>query len=389
MHRIPFHKIYITEDEISEVLTSIESGWTTMGPKTIEFEKNISDYMDCKYSISVNSCTAALHLSLKVIGLKAHDGVIVPSMTFTSSAEVVCYFSANPIIIDVEKDTLNIDPQRFIEKLEENSNSNSIKAVIPVHHGGLPCDMDKIMKISKKYNLKIIEDAAHALPAWFKGKKIGTIGDLTCFSFYATKTLSTGEGGMITTDNEEWAKRIKTLRLHGITTDAWDRYTDQGSWYYEVVETGYKYNMSDLNAALGLAQLKKLEWMWKKRKRIAKKYTEAFSSIDEIFTPPIFHDRESAWHLYVIKLNIDMLKISRNEFIEKMKEKGIGTSVHFIPLYRHPFYRKTFGYDPKDFPNSEWLYERIVSLPIYPGMTDYDIETVIESVYDIVKANRK
>ena len=382
---IPFHTLYTSEDEISEVIDCIKSGWLTMGPKTIQFEQEFSKYINSQNSISVNSCTSALHLALKVINLKPDDEVIIPSMTFTSTGEAVCYFNAKPIITDVDRDSLNID----VEKLDAIFKKSKVKAIIPVHHGGLPCNLDEIQSLASKYNIKIIEDAAHALPAWYKGKKIGTIGDLTCFSFYATKTLSTGEGGMVTTDNEKWAKRIRTLRLHGISADAWGRYSENGSWYYEVVETGYKYNMTDLNAALGIAQLKKLEWMWQKRKSIAKKYTAAFSTLDEIFTPPILNDRESAWHLYVIKLNIDMLKISRNEFIEKMKKKGIGTSVHFIPLYRHPFYRKTFGYDPKDFPNSEWLYERIVSLPIYPGMTDNEIETVIESAYDIVKTNRR
>lgn len=216
-------------------------------------------------------------------------------------------------------------------------------------------------------------------------KKVGTIGDITCFSFYATKTLSTGEGGMVTTENDEWAERIKILRLHGISKDAWKRYSNEGSWYYEVTEAGYKYNMTDIQAALGLAQLKKVEWMWKKRKEIADKYTEAFKKSEFIITPYIKSDRISAWHLYVIKLNLNALSIARAKFIEELKTRGIGTSVHFIPLHKHPFYKNTFGYETKDFPAAEWIYERIVSLPIYPGMTDKDVDFVLESVEDVCK----
>ncbi len=261
------------------------------------------------------------------------------------------------------------------------------------------------MLVAEIHDMKVIEDAAHAIPSWLlskesgvrgqelrvssQRKKIGTIGDITCFSFYATKTLSTGEGGMITTENDDWADRMRILRIHGISNDAWKRYTKEVSWYYEVVEAGYKYNMTDIQAALGLAQLKKVEWMREQRKEIANRYTESFQSLKEILVPSVKSDRESAWHLYVIKQNLEALRINRNQFILELKNRGVSALVHFIPLYRHPYYRNTFGYNPKDFPNSEWLYERIISLAIYPGMTEVEVDYVIEAVVDVVKRNRR
>lgn len=384
--RIPFHKPYITDEEISEVVDSLKSGWITMGPKVIRFEEEFKNYIGAKHAVAVNSCTAALHLALKAINLEKGDEVIIPSMTFTATGEVVCYFGAKPVLVDVEKDTHNIDISAI-----EKAITFKTKAIIPVHYGGQPCDMDTIMQLAGSKGLRVIEDAAHALPAWHKirSKKIGTIGDMTCFSFYATKTLATGEGGMVTTENDEWADRIRTLRLHGISKDAWKRYSDEGSWYYEVLEAGYKYNMTDIQAALGLAQLRKVELMWGMRKEIALKYTEAFEPLEEIITPHVKPDRETAWHLYVIKLNLDALKTGRDKFIGELKHRGVSTGVHFIPLHRHPFYKNTFGYDAKDFPGAEWIYERIISLPVYPGMSDRDVEYVVESVSDVCKKFRR
>lgn len=375
---IPFHKPYITEDEISEVVDSLKSGWLTMGPKTVRFEEEFGKYTGAGHSIAVTSCTAALHLALKAIDLKPDDEVIIPTMTFTATGEVVCYFNAKPVIVDIEKDTQNID----IKKIERAITPKT-KAVIPVHFAGQPCDMDEIMQLAGSYKLKVIEDAAHSIPAWYREKKIGTIGDMTCFSFYATKTLAAGEGGMVTTENDEWAERIKILRLHGISKDAWKRYSGEGSWFYEVVEAGYKYNMTDIQAALGLAQLGKLEWMWEKRKEIAEKYAEAFRNSEFMETPKVKPDRVSAWHLYVIRLNLETLSIDRARFIEELKARGIGTSVHFIPLHKHPFYRDVFGCNPGDFPVAERLYERTVSLPLYPGMTGKEVDFVVESVSDV------
>jgi len=378
--KIPFYKPYITDEEISEVVDSLKSGWLTMGPKTIKFEEEFGRYIESKHSIAVNSCTAALHLALKAINLKPGNEVIIPTMTFTATGEVICYFGAKPVIVDVDKKTHNIDVSEI-----EKAISPKTRAIIPVHYAGQPCDMDEIMEIAKKHNLYVIEDAAHSLPAWYENKRIGTIGDMTCFSFYATKPLATGEGGMVTTENDEWAEAIRILRLHGISKDAWKRYSKEGSWYYEVVDAGYKYNMTDLQASLGLAQLKKVDWMRERRIEIAQRYTNALKSMEEIFTPFINPDRETAWHLYVIKLNLEVLRIDRKTFIEELKRGGIDTSVHFIPLHKHPYYRNTFGYDPKHFPNSEWIYERIISLPIYPGMKNEEVNYVINNIRDLCK----
>jgi perosamine synthetase len=381
---IPFHKPYITDEEIEEVVDSIRSGWLTMGPKTQKFEEEFKKYIGCAFAIAVNSCTAALHLSLKIIGIKEGDEVIIPTMTFTATGEVVTYFGAKPVLVDVDKETHNIS----VEAIEKAITPRT-KAIIPVHYGGQPCDMDEIMEIAKKYNLYVIEDAAHALPASYKDKRVGTIGDITCFSFYATKTLATGEGGMITTENGEWADRMRILRLHGISRDAWKRYTKEGSWYYEVIEAGYKYNMTDIQAALGIAQLKKLEWMQQKRAQIADRYNLSFKDSELINLLSNKFDRTSAWHLYVIRLNIEALRIDRAGFIEALKEQGIGTSVHFIPLHRHPFYRNKFGYNPKSFPMAEWIYERSISLPIYPGMTEKEVDFVIENVLSLINKYKR
>ena len=381
---IPFHKPFISEEEINEVVDSLKNGWITMGKKTIEFENRFKDYIGSKNAVAVNSGTAALHLALRVIGLKEGDEVIIPSTTFVATAEVVNYFNARPIMVDIEPNTHLIDVNKIEEKITDKT-----KAIIPVHFSGQPADMDEILEIAKKYNLYVIEDAAHALPAWYKGKKIGTIGDITAFSFYATKTLATGEGGMATTENDEWADRMRVLRLHGISKDAWKRYSKEGSWEYDVIENGYKYNTTDINSALGLAQLKKLEWMWQERVKIAEKYNEAFKDYEELILYRVKNDRVSSWHLYPLKLNLEALKINRNQFIEELKKRGIGTSVHFIPLYRFSYYKKHFDYKPEDFPNSEWVFERIISLPIFPGMKDKEIEYVVENILDLVKNNRR
>ncbi|NOY78029.1 MAG: DegT/DnrJ/EryC1/StrS family aminotransferase [Calditrichaeota bacterium] len=389
MKNIPFHRPYITDEEINEVIDSIRSGWLTMGPKTIKFEKAFADYIGVSEAISVNSGTAALHLALKAVGIKRGDEVVIPAVTFTATGEVVAYFGAKPILVDIEKDTANIDPHAISKLLEKKADPGNVKAIIPVHFGGIPCEMNAIKKIAKKFNLKVIEDAAHALPAWYNSNKIGTIGDLTCFSFYATKTLTTGEGGMVTTNNKEWAESIRTARLHGISSDVWKRYSTNGSWYYEVVDAGFKYNMTDIQAALGLAQLRKLEWMWKKRRDVARAYLQSFQGISEIIPYKPNSGITNAWHLFTLILDIDRLTISRNQFIQELAHDGIGTSVHFIPLYHHPFYKKTYNYKKGDFPNSEWLYKRTISLPIFPGMTQSEVNRVIKSVLRIIQIYRK
>jgi perosamine synthetase len=305
-------------------------------------------------------------------------------MTFTATGEVVRYFNANPVIVDVERETHNIIPKNI-----EAAITPRTRSIIPVHFGGQAADMDEIMEIARQHNLTVIEDAAHCFPSLYKEKPIGKIGDITTFSFYATKTIACGEGGMATTENAAYAEDMRIHRLHGISKDAWKRYTKEGSWYYEVVDAGFKYNMTDIQAALGLAQLAKAALMFQKRKHIAQCYSNAFKESPYIDSPIEKADRKTSWHLYVIKLNNENLKISRNEFIERLLEKNISTSVHFIPLYRHPYYKKICKIDPAEMPNSEWLYERIISLPIYPGMTDLEINYVIDNVKTIAKQNAK
>jgi len=379
--QILFHKTHTTNEEKEAVIEAIESGWLTMGPKCVEFEEKFKEYVGAKEAVSLNSATAALHLALKAIGLQEGDEVIVPTNTFVATAEVVTYFNATPVLCDIEETTHNID----VKKIEELITPKT-KAIIPVHFAGQPCDMDEIYEIAnqqpktKNQKLYIIEDAAHAIPSRYKGQMIGSLEgtDVTCFSFYATKTLSTGEGGMATTNNADYAKTIKINRLHGISKDAWDRYTSKGSWYYEIVDNGNKYNSTDINAALGLVQLKKQEELRNKREYIAKRYIEAFKDIKEIILPVIKEDRETSWHLFVIKVD------NRDEVIEELKQKGVGCSVHFIPIHKHPYYKHKFGYKNNNYPVANRIFEKSLSLPIYPDMTDGEIDYVIQSIKEVL-----
>ena len=377
---IPFHRPYITDDEINEVTDAVRSGWWTAGPKTLQFEHEFNSFIGTKNSVAVSSWTAAAHLALEAIGLKEGDEVIVPAVTFTASAEIACYFKAKPVIVDVQRDTYNIDPVQI-----EKAITKKTRAIIPVHYGGQPCDMDEIIDVAQKNNLYIIEDAAHALPSLYKGKIVGNLSDVTCFSFYATKTLATGEGGMICTDDDDIAKRCSIMRLHGINSDAWKRYSKEGSWYYEVVAPGFKYNFTDIQAGLGLAQLKKVNEMQAKRKEIFDLYNKGFKDNDLLRLYNIKEDRVSSYHLYPVELNLNKLTISRSQFIDELKEKGIGVSVHFIPLYRHPYYHTTFNLKLEDFPVSESIYPGIITLPIWPGMKISQIEQVIDNVNSLMK----
>jgi len=381
---LPPFRPMIGDEEINEVVDTLKSGWITTGPKTHKFEQLFKEYIGSKHAIALNSCTAGLHLSLVACGIGDSDEVITSPFTFAATANVITHQKAKPVFVDIEKDTYNIDPDRIEEAVTEKT-----KAIISVHYAGHPCEMDKILKIANEYGLTVIEDAAHALGATYKGKKIGTIGDFTCFSFYATKNMTTAEGGMVTTDNNELAEKIRIISLHGISKDAWKRYSSEGSWYYEVLYPGYKYNMTDVQASLGIHQLKKLNHMQKRRVEIARRYNEAFEGLPEIIIPCVKKYVHHAWHLYPILINTDLLRIDRNKFIEALKTVNIGTSVHFIPLHLHPYYHDKFGFKRGDFPNAEYVYEREVSLPIYPKMTDKDVEDVIIAVKKIVSHYRK
>jgi len=316
--------------------------------------------------------------------LQPGDEVIVPVYTFTATAEVVEYFRARPVFADVDPLTCNLDPEQLERLITPRT-----RAVIVVHMAGLPAEMDTILAIAKAHNIVVIEDAAHAFPAKYRGQMVGSIGDLTAFSFYATKTLSTGEGGMLTTANQQYAERAAMMSLHGISRDAWKRYSAEGTWYYEVQQAGYKYNMTDLAASLGLHQLARREWLLARRRSIARRYTEAFSQLSQVETPPESAHCEHAWHLYILRLHLERLDIGRDAFIQKLTRANIGTSVHFIPLHLHPFYRNTYHLKADDFPVALRAYRRAISLPIYPGMTDEDVEDVIAAVEDIVEAHAK
>jgi dTDP-4-amino-4,6-dideoxygalactose transaminase len=381
---VPFHQASLGEEEVQALADVIRSGWITMGPRTVEFEKQFAAYVGARHAIDVCSGTAALHLALEAAGVQSGDEVLIPTTTFTATGEVVTYVGARPVLVDIDPLTLNISVPDAERKVTPRT-----RAIIPVHMAGQPCDLEEIQALAAENRLRVIEDAAHALPSEYRGKRIGSLSELTAFSFYATKTLTTGEGGMITTDNDDLAARMRMMRLHGIAGDAWKRYGKNGSWYYEVIEAGFKYNPTDLQAALGLVQLAKCDSSAAARRSIADRYTAAFGRLPQLQTPEIRPDRNSSWHLYVLRLHLEQLRINRNIFINELKERGIGTSVHFIPLHLHPFYQNQFGYRPGDFPVADGEFERCISLPIYPRMNEETVQHVIEAVTEIaIRAKR-
>jgi dTDP-4-amino-4,6-dideoxygalactose transaminase len=381
---LPFALPHITQAEIDEVVDTLHSGWLTTGPKTKRFEREFAERVHAPYALAVNSATAAMHLALDAIGLQPGDEVIVPVYTFTATAEVVVYFQARPVFVDVDPVTCNLDPAQLEKHITPRT-----RAIMVVHIAGLPAEMDAILDVARAHNLPVIEDAAHAFPAKYESRMIGSISDLTAFSFYTTKTLTTGEGGMLTTANPEYAERARIMALHGISRDAWKRYTAEGSWYYEVLQAGYKYNMTDLAAAIGLHQLERSEWLLERRRAIAQRYMEAFSQWPQVETPPNPVHVEHSWHLYILRLRLERLTITRDAFIHALKQANIGTSVHFIPLHLHPFYRDIYHLFADDFPAALYAYQRAISLPIYPGMTDEDVEDVIAAVEEIIEQHKK
>jgi dTDP-4-amino-4,6-dideoxygalactose transaminase len=380
---LPFNQPDIEQAEIEEVVDALRSGWITTGPKTKAFERRFAEYVGARHAIAVNSCTGGLHVALAAANIGPGDEVIVPTMTFCSTANVVVHQGATPILVDVEPDTLNIDPERLEAALTPRT-----RAVLPVHLYGHPCDMDRIGEIAEAHNLLVVEDAAHAVAAKWHGERVGAFSPATVFSFYATKNLTTAEGGMITTDHDAYAERMRIWTLHGISRDAWKRYSAEGSWYYEVSVPGFKYNLTDLQAALGLHQLARLESMTQQRTGLAARYDERLSDLQEIELPAVRDGIRHAWHLYPIRLRLEQLTIDRAEFIEQLKAEGIGTSVHFIPLHRHPYYRERLGSRPTDFPVADAAYERLVSLPLYTRMSEQDVDDVVEAVRRVVQRNQ-
>ncbi len=381
---IPFHRPSIGQDEIQAVNRVLHSRWLTTGPVAIAFEKEFAAYIGCKHALAVNSGTAALQLALDAIGLRPGDEVLIPAYTFTATAEVVTYFGARPVLCDSVPGGFNIDPEEAERHINERT-----RAIIPVHIAGEPCRMEALQALAARHGLKVVEDAAHALPAAYAGRRVGTISELTAFSFYATKTLTTGEGGMLTTDSDAYAERASVMRLHGIAGDAWKRYSRTGSWSYNVVDAGYKLNLPDILAALGQTQLKKCDLFWEQRCRIAEIYNRRFAEITELQLPPAGDAVEHSWHLYILRLQPDALSIDRDQFIGELKNAGIGTSVHFIPLHLHSFYAAEYGYKQQDFPHAEDAFSRCLSLPIYPDLSEEEVERVVRGVTRVVEANRK
>ena len=373
----------ITDDEIEAVVDTLRSSWVTTGPKTKRFEQEFAAFIGSTAALAVNSCTSALRLALTALDIGPGDEVITTPMTFCASVNVIEHAGARPILVDIEPDTLTLDPSQVVEAITPRT-----KAILPVHYAGHPVDMNPILELARAHHLYVIEDAAHALPATYEGKQIGTIGDLTAFSFYATKNLTTIEGGMLT-GSPELIEKARIWSLHGMSRDAWKRYDSNGSWFYEVVVPGFKCNMTDIQAAIGLVQLRRLEEMQKQRNEILQHYNEAFGILDELETPTERPNVQSAWHLYVLRLNLENIKLDRNQFIEEMKARNIGTSVHFIPIHLHPYYRDKYSWKPMDFPVAFQEYQRIISLPLNPLLTQQDVQDVIDAVTDVVSYSKK
>lgn len=381
---IPFARPDITEEEIAGVVAALRSGWITTGPRVKEFEADFAQVVAARHAVAVNSCTAAMHLALEALGVGPADEVIVPTMTFAATGEVVRYLGARPVMVDIVPEDHSLDPEAV-----ERAATPRTKAVLAVHFAGQPCDMETLVALCRDRGLRLVEDAAHSFPASYRGQPVGSLGDITCFSFYATKPLTTGEGGMVTTDDEQWAERVRIMSLHGISKDAWKRYTAEGTWRYDILAPGFKYNLTDTAAALGLGQLRRAEEMRDRRRRIATLYREAFASTDAIELLSLRPDTTHAWHLFVIKLVPAALSIDRDQFVEELRERGIGTSVHFIPLHLHSYYRDTYGYLPTDFPVALDAFRRSISLPIYSLLSDDEATRVADTVLDLASRYRR
>lgn len=370
----------IEEAEINEVVASMKTGWLGTGPKVARFEKEFAVFKNVKYSAALNSCTASLHLSILAAGIKPGDEVITTAMTFCATVNAIIHAGAVPVLIDVEPGTMNIDASRIKSKI-----SNRTRVILPVHFAGRPCDMDTIMDIAGRYNLKVIEDCAHAIETKYKGKETGTFGDFGCFSFYVTKNIVTGEGGMVISNNEEDIARIKILGLHGMSKDAWSRFGDEGYKHYYVVDCGFKYNMMDIQAAIGIHQLKRVDEYWQRRKEIWKRYNEAFADLSIILPSPPEPDTRHAYHLYTILIDKEKTGISRDAFLDAMTRENIGVGVHYLSIPEHPYYQKAFGWRPEDYPNAMRIGRQTISLPMSAKLTDEDVEDVIKAVNKVLK----
>ena len=380
---LPFAPPLIGEEEINEVVATLRSGWITTGPKTKRFETNLAAYLGASGALALNSCTAALHTALVTLGVGPGDEVITTPLTFAASVNVIEHVGARPVLVDVEADTLNIDPA-----MVERAITPRTKTIIPVHFAGHPVDLDPLYDAAQRRGLAVLEDAAHALAARYKGRLIGSGEHPVAFSFYATKNLTTGEGGMLT-GNPEFLERARLISLHGMSRDAWKRYDKGGKWYYEVLYPGFKYNMTDIQAALGLWQLKKLPGFEERRRAVVALYDQAFAQEDALETPVERPEVEHAWHLYVLRLRLEALRIDRDQFIEELTNRNIGTSVHFIPIHLHPYYRDKYAFTPESYPIAFSNYRRMISLPLNVRLSDADVADVIEAVRDVVSEFRR
>lgn len=380
---LPFSPPSIGEDEVEEVVDALRSDWLTTGPKTQRFEKEFATYVGAPGALALNSCTAGLHTTLVALGIGPGDEVITTTMTFAATVNVIEHVGARPVLVDVEPDTLNIDPRRIEQTITPRT-----RAVIVVHYAGHPADMDAIEELALVHGFTVIEDAAHAIPAWYRGRMIGSGDNPTAFSFYATKNLTTGEGGMLT-GGTDFLERARPVSLHGMTRDALRRYERGGSWRYEIQAPGFKYNMTDIQASMGLAQLRKLECFDQRRREVVAAYDEAFAAEPALEIPVERGDVHHAWHLYVLRLNTDALTIGRDEFIDELTTRNIGTSVHFIPVHTHPYYRDRYSFSPGDFPVAYSNFERMLSIPLNPRLGAGDVGDVIGAVLDVVDSNRR
>lgn len=381
---LPFAQPSIGDKEIEEVSKVMRSGWLTQGPTTKEFEEKFKTYVNAKAAVATNSCTGAMHTSLLALGIKHGDEVITSTLTYIATAHVIAYTGAKPVLVDIDSETYNLNVDLIREKITKNT-----KAIIPVHYAGQPCDMKEIEEITEEHNLRIVEDAAHAIGAEYAGKKIGGLGNPCCFSFYPIKNMTAAEGGMMTTDDENFAEKVRKLAYFGIEKATWKRYGKGAQWYYEVQDLGYRYYMTDIQAAIGKVQLGKLDEFNKKRREYADYLTSRLSMLKEIQTPSEKEGRVHCWHLYPIVVNTDLLTIDRNKFIEALAAENIGTSVHFIPIHKHPYYKRTYGYNDNDFPVANKVFDGLLSLPLYPKMSRNDLEDVVIAVEKIVQFYRR
>lgn len=381
---LPFALPDIGQEEIDEVVATLRSGWLTGGPRVRAFEEAFRRVTGASHAVALSSCTAGLHLALLAAGIGPGDEVITTPLTFAATVNVILHVGATPVLADIREDDCNIDPAEVERRITSRT-----RALMPVHYGGQPCRIDELLALARRHGLRLIEDAAHALGACYRGRPVGALSDAAVFSFYPIKAITTGQGGMLTTDDGELAERARLLSLHGLSKTAWDRYSERGSWAYQVLAPGFNYVMTDIQAAIGIHQLARLEAFQARRAHLALEYDRLLAGLPEVIRPQARDDVVHAWHLYPIRLDPGRLRIGREEFIEEMRRRGIGTSVHFIPIHFHPYFRERLGLKPGDYPVAEAVFAGLVSLPLYPRMEDADAARVAAAIHEIIGAARR